>query len=56
MPAMAYFVLDAQGHARILSATTFDGSPLAPKAARMLADEARAVHRSGDDACRMHHG
>lgn len=56
MPVAAYFLIDARGYARMLSATTYDGSPLAPKAAEMLAAEAHAVHRSHEGACWMHDG
>ena len=50
MPAMACFVLDADGRARLLSATGHDGEPVAPKALALLAQQAElAPHSHGLD-------
>lgn len=50
MPAMACFVLDADGRARLLSASGHDGEPVAPKALALLAQQAEfGPHMHGLD-------
>ncbi|MCX5741605.1 MAG: membrane protein insertion efficiency factor YidD, partial [Proteobacteria bacterium] len=45
MPAAACFIIDADGHARLLSATGHDGQPPPPHALHLLALQAEAHAR-----------
>jgi hypothetical protein len=50
MPAMACFVLDADGRARLLTASGHDDQPIAPKALVLLAQQAElGAHPHGLD-------
>lgn len=48
MPVRACFVLDDHGDLKMLSATTYDGGPVAPKAVEMLVATVRAHHAGSE--------